>query len=382
MRLMLRVLAWLLGLLMAAALLMTLFILLTPQGRAGFKTILFVSQTVESPVKPQSWFSGESIREEVRYQTADGTAAADVYRLTDGKPRTAVLMSLGANEEGGNEDIVVNLGHALARAGFVVMFHWSPTLGLNANIDPDEPENIVRAFKYLEGRDYVDPERVGLGGFCIGASLALVAASDHRISDRVYFVNAFGPFFDAESLFLQVASRSVVYEGEGTRWEPDWLTRRVMATELIETLDDPYDVDILTQHYLNDQAATQNELAVLSPSGMAVAELLDGVEWREAEELYSTLPASFREDLARVSPSNHVEGLRARLLVMHDRYDQAVPAAESRRLVKALSDQIDVRYTEFASFDHVRPSTGGLLTRLRQALQLYRHMYHVFRMAH
>ena len=106
------------------------------------------------------------------------------------------------------------------------------------------------------------------------------------------------------------------------------------------------------------------------------------MELGEAEQLYSTLPDSFREDLTRVSPSNHVEGLRARLLVMHDRYDRAVPAAESRQLVKALGDQVNVRYTEFMSFDHMRPGTGGLLKRLGQALRLYLHMYHVVRMAH
>ena len=367
---------------MAAALLLTLFIVLTPQGRAGFNAALFVSETLDSPIKPQSWFASDSMRQEVRYQTDAGTAVADVYRLTDGKPRAAVLLSLGTNETGRDDASVVNLGHALARAGYVVMFHWSSTLGLHANIDPSEPEKLVIAFQYLEGRDYVDRDRVGLGGFCVGASLALVAASDPKINDRVHFVNAFGPFFDAEALFLQVASRAVVYEGESAHWEPDSLTLRVVANELIETLDDSYDSDILTRHYLDGQAATQTELTALSPPGMTVADLLDRVEPRKAEELYSTLPASFREDLARVSPSKHVDGLRARLLLMHDRYDQAVPVAESRRLVKATADRVDVRYTEFLSFDHVRPGTGGLFTRLGQAFRLYRHMYHVIRFAH
>ena len=381
-RLLLRVIVWLFRLLIATALLLTLFIVLTPQGRAGFNTFLFVSETLESPIKPQSWFTDDSMRQEVHYQTADGTAVADVYRLTDGKPRAAVLLSLGANDTGRGDTSVVNLGHALARAGYVVMFHWSSTLGLQANIDPAEPEKLVLAFQYLEGLDYVDRDRVGLGGFCIGASLALVAASDPRISDRVHFVNAFGPFFDAEDLLLQVASRMVVYEGESSHWEPDSLTLRVLANELIETLDNSTDSDILTQHYLNDQAANQAELAALSQSGMIVAYLLDGVEPREAEELYSTLPASFREDLARISPSNHVDGLRARLLIMHDRYDQAVPVAESRRLVKATGDRMDVRYTEFLSFDHVRPGTGGLFTRIAEAFRLYRHMYHIIRIAY
>ena len=256
---------------------------------------------------------------------------ADIYRLSDGKPRAAVLLSLGANETGRDDADVVNLGHALARAGYVVTFHWSPTMGLHANIDPAEPEKLVLAFQFLEGRDYVDRERVGLGGFCVGASLAMVAASDPKISDRVHFVNAFGPFFDAESLFLQAASRAVLYEGESTPWEPDSLTLRVMASKLNESLDNSTDADMLTRLYFEDETATRAELAALSPSGRTVNSLLDGVEPHEAGALYSTLPSSFREDLARVSPSNHVDGLRARLLVMHDRDDQVVPIAECRR---------------------------------------------------
>ena len=380
-RMLWRGMTWLLRLLVVTAILLTLVIVLTPQGKAGFHTVLFVLETLESPIKPQSWFTGDSLRQEVHYQTANGAAVADVYRLTDGKPRAAVLLSLGANEAGRDDTSVVNLGHALARAGFVVMFHWSPDIGLHANIDPDEPEKLVQAFQYLEGRDYVNRKRVGLGGFCIGASLALVAASDPMISDRVHFVNAFGPFFDAESLLLQVTSRAVVYEGESTRWEPDSLTLRVLANELIETLDNSYDADILTRHYLNDQAATQAELASLSVSGRTVADLLDGVEPREADSLYSALPASFREDLAKISPSNYVDGLRARLLVMHGRYDQAIPVVESRRLVEATEDRIDVRYTEFLAFEHVRPGTGGLFTRAGQAVRLYRHMYDIIRIA-
>ena len=208
-----------------------------------------------------------------------------------------------------------------------------------------------------------------------------MAASDPRISDRVHFINAFGPFFYAESLLLQVASRDVVYEGESTRWEPDPLTLQVLANELIETLDNSHDADILTSHYLNGQPATEAELAELSVSGRTVSDPLEGVEPREAESLYSSLPASFRKDLANISPSNHVGGLRARLPVIHGHYDQAVPVVESRRLVEATADRIDVRYTEFLAFEHVRPGTGGLFTRIGQAVRLYRHMYGIIRIA-
>ena len=210
--------------------------ILTPQGRTGFHAALFVSQTLEVLIKPQSWFTDDALREEVHYDTPEGEAVADIYRLAGGMPRAAVLLSMGANENERDDPDIVNLGQALARAGYVVMYHWSPQIGLNANIDPNEPENLVWAFQHLEERDYVDGDRVGLGGFCVGASLALVAAADPKISDRVHFVNAFGPYFDAESLLLQAVSRSVAYEGESSPWEPHAFTFRVMANELIRTL--------------------------------------------------------------------------------------------------------------------------------------------------
>ena len=360
---------------------MTLFIIITPQGRAGFHTALFVTQTLEVPIKPQSWLTDDSLRQEVHYRTPDGVAVADIYRLPDGKPRAAALLSLGASPKGLDDPNVINLGYALTRAGYVAMFHWSPTMAIHHNIDPVESDKLVQAFQYLAGREYVDQERVGLGGFCVGASLALVASSSSRIRDQVDFVNAFGPFFDAESLLLQAASRTVVYYGERTPWEPDPFTLRILANELIETLDNPSDVEVLTRHYLYDQPTIAAELAALSPSGRTAARLMDGVKPQEAEELYATLPSDLREDLARVSPSTHVGDIRARIFVMHNRYDTLVPAAESRRMLEAMRDRVKFRFTEFVAFDHTAPGGGGPLTILGQAARLYRHMYDVIRIA-
>ena len=254
-------------------------------------------------------------------------------------------------------------------------------MGIRHNIDPVESDKLVQTFQYLADRAYAERKRVGLGGFCVGASLALVAAADPKIRDQVDFVNAFGTFFDAESLLLQTASRSVVYDGERTPWEPNPFTLRILANELIEPLDNPSDAEVLTRHYLYDQPATAPELAALSTSGRTVARLLDGVEPQGAEKLYSTLPSGFHEDLARMSPSTHVGDIQAKLLVMHDRYDLLVPATESRRLSQATRVRVKVRYTEFVAFDQMVPGTGGVFTHLGQAVQLYRHMYDIIRIA-
>ena len=373
--------SWLFQALVVLGALLTLFIAVTPQGKAGFHTVLFVSQVLDLPVKPQTWFTVEPLRHEVHYPSSDGTTVADVYRQDDGKRRAAVVLFLGANAAGRDDPDVVNLGNALARAGYVVMFHWSPTMALRANIEPAETGNLVWAFQYLSEREYVDLDRVGLGGFCVGASFALVASADPRIQGQVHFVNAFGPYYDAGELLRQAASRSVVYDGERTPWEPDKLTLKVLANELIETLEDPGDVDILSQRYLNGQAMTAEEIDALTPAGRTVRTLLDGTSPEVAEALYSNLPPGFRDNLAGVSPSAHVDEIQAKLLIMHDRNDRLVPAAESRRLLAATEDRGDVRYTEVLAFEHVRPSGGGVGDLLAEAGRLYRHMYSIIRIA-
>ena len=357
--------------------LLTIFIAATPQGKAGFRAALFVPQVLEVPFKPQPWLASDPVRHEVTYPQEIGTGVADVYRIPDGEPRAAVLLFLGANAAGRDDEDVVNLGNALARGGFAVMFHWSPTMALQHNIDPVEIDNLVRAFQFLEQQDWVDSKRVGIGGFCVGASFSLVAAADPRISDRVRFVNAFGPYFDAEDLLLQVVTRSRLYQGVRTPWQPDSLTLEVFANELIETVDDMADIDLLTKKYLTGEL---RDGPPATSAGQTVDRLLEGVSPGEAAGLYATLPEEFREAMDQISPSRYVDDIKAKLLVLHARDDELVPSAESRRLAEAMADRGDVRYTELLSFDHVRPAGGTGTWRLfKEGFKLYRHMYGVMR---
>ena len=357
--------------------LLTIFIAATPQGKAGFRAALFVPQVLEVPFKPQPWFASDPVRHEVTYPQEIGTGVADVYRIPDGEPRAAVLLFLGANAAGRDDEDVVNLGNALARGGFAVMFHWSPTMALQHNIDSVEIDNLVRAFQFLEQQDWVDSKRVGIGGFCVGASFSLVAAADPRISDRVRFVNAFGPYFDAEDLLLQVVTRSRLYQGVRTPWQPDSLTLEVFANELIETVGDMADIDLLTKKYLTGELRDGQPA---TSAGQTVDRLLEGVSPGEAAGLYATLPEEFREAMDQISPSRYVDDIKAKLLVLHARDDELVPSAESRRLAEAMADRGDVRYTELLSFDHVRPAGGTGTWRLfKEGFKLFRHMYGVMR---
>lgn len=370
------------ALLLAAA----LFFALAPQGWAALHTALFVLQVLDVPFKPQPWFALPPVRQEVSYSQADGAGLADIYRLPGDGQRAAVLLFLGANAAGRDDPDVVNLGNALARAGFVAMFHWSPTMALQFNIDSKEIENLVWAFQHLRAQEVVDPQRVGLGGFSVGASFALVAAADPRIRDQVAFVNVFGPYYDAHDLLLQMASRSRFYQGQSEPWDPDPLTLRVFVNELVEAQEDPWERellrDLLVRRVREGQEVPNSELAGLSSQGQAVYRLSEGTTLEEAETLYQALPIGFRQDMARISPSTYVAGLKARLLIMHDRDDRLIPVGESRRLAEAVKSRGNFRYTEVLAFRHVRPELGGDPWQLaREGYKLYRHMYGIIRVA-
>ena len=365
----------------APAALLTILVLVVPQARAGFHTLLFVAETIDAPVQPQSWFTRDPMRYEAVYGSLDGAEVADVYRLPGGKPRAAVLLSVGAAQKGLDDPAITDFGYALSRAGFVAMLHWSPPLGRDADVQREDPAKLVRAFEYLVARDYVDSERAGIGGFSVGGSFAIVAAADQGIADDVRFINAFGSYYDLETLVVQAASRGVDDGGERAPWEPHPLTLRILAHELIETVDDAAEARLLTSRYLDGVDFAPGALQSLSERARAVVRLLDGVPRAEAERLYATLPEDFRAGLAGISPSNHLSGIRAPLLLMHDRDDRHVPVTESRRLVAAVGEREGGRYTEFRSFNHTLPGEGGLLDRLGQAFRLSRHMYGLIRIA-
>lgn len=355
---------------------------LVPPVKVGVQTGAFVLQILNGPVNPQPWITAAPVREEIAYPRPEGEGVADVYRIPDGRERAGVLIFLGANATGRDDPDVVNLGNALARAGYVTMFHWSPTMGLELNIDADELENLVWAFRHLRDQDYVDHRRVGMGGFSVGASFALVAAADTRIRDDVVFLNAFGAYYDAEDLFLQIASRSHFYEGEQEPWEVDRLTYLVFANELIETLEDPAERDRFHSHYMWGESLPPGEGPGLSDRAETVRRLLEGTSLEEARRLYQELPPDFHIEMERISPSSHVSGIRARLLIMHDQGDPMIPVAESRRLAAALEGRDDVRYTETEIFEHVRPGEGvGIGDLLREGAKLYAHMYEIVRLA-
>ena len=361
--------------------LLALWIAATPEGRVAWRTALFIPQVVGSlPVNPQPWVMGEPGKEEVFYEISSGLGSADLYTPAGDGVHSGVLLFLGVNPAGRNDPRVVGLAEGLARSGAVVLIPWSEGM-TSRRVKAEEIEDLVRGFEYLLAHERVDAERAGVAGFCVGASLLTVAASDPRIRDEVSFVNFFAGYYDARDLIAAVLSESRFHDGVVDPWDPAELSRDVVTAQLIEGMSNPDEVALLKRVFVEKDADLEaSSLSSLSEEARIVHKLLSGVYVEEARQLVASLPQSTLEALASISPKTTIGDLKARVLIMHDREDHLVPAPESRRLAEALAERGDVYHTEFSLFQHLDPTKSvGPAEYVRELAKLYRHMYMVMR---
>ena len=210
----------------------------TPQGRTAARTTLFVPQVLPSlPVEVQPWFTLDPVVSEVRFQTESGEAVADLYAPRGDARNGAVLFFQGVVPGGRFDARIVALADALARSGMVVMIPWLETQ-VREELVPEDIDRLVRGFQYLRSLDSVDPDRVGVGGICVGASFVTVAAQDDRIRDQVKFVNLLAGYYDITDLTRAIGSRSRFGDGYSAPWKPDSLTYEIFRYHLITGVSD------------------------------------------------------------------------------------------------------------------------------------------------
>ena len=367
----------------AALLLLIVFIIFlgaSHQGRASVKAAMFIPHVFDAPVKPLEWFTPAPSRERVSFPIPAGAGIGDLYRPPGDGPFAAVVLFLGVSPAGADDDRVIRLGEALARSNMATMFYWSPIMG-DGRMEAGDIHNLVAAFQYLSSQDFVDPSRVGIGGFCVGASYSIMAASQEPIRDQVSFVNAFGPYYHMPDLLASITSHTRTYDDVVQSWEPDKLTREVFVTHMTKDLPEN-ERDLLRKAFERGADPSIVDPQTLSDEGQAVHALLVGVPREESDAYLSRLPAESLHDFDIISPSKYVADLKAQLLIMHDREDALVPAFESRRLRDALSDRDNVRYTEFGLFDHVTPEIRlGPVDTARELGKLFLHLHGILMQA-
>jgi dipeptidyl aminopeptidase/acylaminoacyl peptidase len=169
------------------------------QSRSSFKTVIRQQNTPKEPLET----APAQIFRNIKYPTANGDLAA--YLSPDprnGKKNPAIIWITGGDCNSISDSWVPRTrsndqsAAAFRQAGIITMF---PSLR-GGNNNPGnkegfygEVDDILAAVKYLEQQDYVDPQRIYLGGHSTGGTMVLLVA---EYSDRFRGVFSFGPVSD------------------------------------------------------------------------------------------------------------------------------------------------------------------------------------------
>ena len=243
--------------------------------------------------------------------TSIGKIPADVY--TSSRSRFPLLLVHGVNETGKNSPEVKPFAEAFAGSGFRVVVPQFERL-TRQNVTPEDIDDVVSVFDSLRSEAAIACVSYGCGP-------ALIAASRPEIRDRVRFVLTFGAYFD-----LTDTLRFVITSPPSALAYSKWVYMKA-------NLD-------LVRNESDKKAMTAL------------------FESRDAEEFSVRLAAvpQLKDRSDRLSPSRYIDGIRARLIVVHLGSDPCVPSSESVRMVEAAKAlHIPYSLTVLGMYGHTRP---------------------------
>jgi dipeptidyl aminopeptidase/acylaminoacyl peptidase len=297
-------------------------------ARVAVQALLLLPALFPStPVDPLALVTPPPRHEQQSLTYADGTGTVDtqLYAPSDGGRHGAIVLLLGAGDLP-RSDLAVRFAEALARLGVVVSVPESSGM-LAERMSFDEVDAIRASVNALRARPDVDPTRVGIVGLSASGGLGIVAAAQPDLRDGVRFVNSFGSYDDALRLLVDVASHTTTVDGAVREWEPEPRTVEVVSNALVDAGVDDADR----------------------------AELLARPSRQRAEAIVAGFSPEIVGRFQRISPSEYLDQLHARLYLMHDVDDPFIPFTESRRLADSAPPGVVARLTEFSIFSHVIP---------------------------
>lgn len=357
-------------------------------SRVTFQTAAMLPSLLDAGPKPLEWFSEAPRRESLPYRTPEPSADPDLAELwlpswaSAERPAGAMLLVFGVNNLGRNHPAIERVADGLARTGVAVVVPDSRTL-LEGRLEIGEIDGVVRAFQLLAARPEVDRDRLGIVGFSVGGSLALLAARDPRIRAQVRWVNAFGAYADAGTYLASVAAHAYLDDaGAPVPWTPTPLAREVYLRFMLDQVPDPSDraalerelgPAVLAGERPEPEAALRGDLD--TEVAATVHDLLTARTLADAQRGIDALPTSTQAFIDAISPIRHLDGLRADVHLMHEIEDHHVPFVQSRRLARAYEDAGLLRaHTEFRLFDHVQPDDLDLVAASPELVKLLLHV--------
>lgn len=302
---------------------------------ASFKVVLFISeQFPQIPVKPLSVLTSPPLHSKVQFDSPNGNVVADLIvpteqlGTTSKKQKPALILAMGVKTQEKDKVILLNFAKTLARLGYTVF--WPRLEILDKGVSSfEEPETFIKSFEYLSELDVVDKKRISLVGFSVGSSIALVAAEDERINNKLHSLVFFGGYYNLADYLNALANKT-------DAWQP---------------------AEGAVNHVL--------EIAKEKKWGESLNDLLEA-------------QSSQSEVFRKLSPSQNLKNFKARIFIIHDKSDSYVPYAESIKLNSSLPSEVEKTFVLLNLFEHVQPKKELSWQIIFELLKLYGFLNKVF----
>ncbi len=327
---------------------------ITAQARA----VVVLSSTMDTPVL--TW-AVDKLTDEPRMKeiTIAGSEATLARPGSGDGPWPAIFIVNGATPLGRMEPQVQGLAEGLARAGWLVVVADVPGLAAG-RLGEGTVEATYRTVRATTDRKDVKDGKVALLGISVGATLALLAAEQPDLADRVSIVAGIAPYVDLKEV-LRIATTgyhrvdgklepypadaflSLVTSRSVTAWLPDGPEKQALEGELANIDDDE-----------PDPLAIFRTLPVelLSPATAAAVELLGNRNPERFDALYDALPEEVKEQISRYSPLTRAHVLQAPIELAAAPDDPYIPIEQSEALIDAAGQG---RLTVTDAFSHAVP---------------------------
>jgi dienelactone hydrolase len=280
---------------------------------------------------------------------------ADLYLHPDG-PSPGVVLVLGALREGRRYALLEAVARSLASCGHAVLV---PELGRLRQLilGQDALDDLVGATQALGEQQNVQRGPVGLFGFSLGGSLALLAAGDDRLRHRVGCVASMGGYFRLVDMLTAATTGVVGPDGETMALEvPSVCT---VCASLIAHL--PEEDRKLLERALDERPGAPLE-AMARVAGESVG--------AQAQVVLALLRnrdpgavASILQDLdgaasmmTKLSPETVIGRIEAPVWVLHDERDRYVPSQQSRLMREAVAGRANFKFFSIRLLEHTEPT--------------------------
>lgn len=291
----------------------------------------------DKPVQGFARFGMHDVGEEnATIDTPQGPMRARFYLPSGVSDPPGMVVCHGVHHLGIDEPRMMKFAHAIASSGVMVLTPELKELA-DYHIDPKSVTTIGRASEMLRAR--VKKSGVGVLGLSFAGGLSLLAASQPDFAPSIEFVVAVGAHDELERVArFFVTDEIPAVDGKTVHMHAHDYGAVVLVYMYVDHFFAPRDVpharEAIRLWLWEKFEDARAEAAKLTEEGQKKIELVFGHREDVLRPEIESVIALHTEDMKRVSPHEDMEGLRARVFLLHGEGDSVIPATETRWLAR------------------------------------------------